>query len=137
MAATKREAKRITFEGKDFDFFTNNDGYPQFDNYLLKSKANVLRFEYEGRFIEILTSKFPTGQYGCGYLIDNRIVVLYDELNGKCFATGIGGSKSFQSEFEAQVYIINYVLNHCLISDYFTKKIKEMLREYINPKTLF
>jgi hypothetical protein len=138
MPAVKRIPVEINFENKIFDFYTDNDGYPQFDFYLLKSKPNVLTFEFDGCDVKIFTSKFPTNQFGAGYLIDSRIIVNNDEGNGKCYASGPGGSRSFKTEFDAQIAIISYVLKSCLISGtWHSQGIKKLLQEFINPKTLF
>lgn len=138
MPATVREPKEIVFEDKTFDFYSDNDNYPQFDFYLLKSKPNVLRFVFEDHEVKIYSSKFPTGKYGCGYWIDSRILIADDETNGKCYATGVGGSRSFDTEFDAVLFIINHVIKNSLVfHNYYAKNIRQRLTDYINPKTLF
>lgn len=138
MPAIKRIPTEIHFENKIFDYFTNNDGDLKFDFYLLKSQSNVLKFEVEDDCeVKIFTSKFPTGYWGCGYDIDLRILTLGDEQNKKCFASGPGGSRSFNTEFEARVFMIKYILSHCLIQSWHSNKMKLQLQDYINPKSLF
>lgn len=138
MAAIKRIPTEIEFEYKLFDYFSDNDGNPNFDTYILKSKANELIFEvFDNCKVIIYTSKFPTNEWGGGYYIDNRIITKYNETNGKIYASGIGGSRSFKTEFNAQVFIINDILKNCLISTYHSTKMKEKLNKFINPTSLF
>jgi hypothetical protein len=138
MPAIKRTPTEIHFEDKVYDYFTNNDDDLKFDFYLLKSTPNVRIFEVEDDCqIKIYTSKFPTGYWGCGYDIDLRILTIGDEQNKKCFASGPGGSRSFENEFDATIFMINYILKHCLIQSWHSNKMKNKLSEFINPKSLF
>lgn len=137
MSTVKRLPIEIEFEGKKFDFYTDNDGHPHFDNYLLKSEPNVIDFQYDHAYVKILSSKFPHGKYGAGYYIHPTIIRGIDESNGKCMASGIGGSSCFDTEFEAQLYAIKRVLQYGLVYGYHTDKIKKQLNDFINPKSLF
>jgi hypothetical protein len=141
MAATKRIPTEIEFEGKKFDLYTDNDGWPQFDLYHLKSKPNELQFEVDDECkVIIYTCKLPTGKFGCGYEIDRRITVAENDLNGKCIGTGPGGSKSFETEFEAQLFIVKEVMNNRVLSSfssYLGGLMRKELRKFINPVSLF
>lgn len=138
MAAIKRIPKEVHFENNIYDYFSDSSVPDKFDFYLIKSKPNALVFEVEDDCkIKVLTAKFPTGEHGCGYVIDGRIIITGDESNGKCYSSGVGGSRSFKTEFDAQYWMINYILKHCLISSWLCNKMRKELEDFVNPKALF
>lgn len=125
------EGIQVIFEDKEFRHCADDNGDVRFDTWVLKSPANVLKFEKEGFVAIIITSRFPHGFYGFGFggtaLYDSRL----------CYCHGVLGTSTFATEFEAQCAAIKYVLRSQLGSDWHRQFIRCQMNHFINPRTLF
>lgn len=120
----------IDFENKKFRHCIDETDF-RFDTYVLKSKGNILKFESEGFNVIIETCKFPNGLYGFGFYGN----ALSDSQ--QCHCHGVIGRITFIDEFSCQVEAIQYVLKYFLRYDYHRDIIREKMKVFINPKTLF
>lgn len=122
----------VIFENKTFRHCIDPDGDVKFDTWVLYSSGNILKFEKDGFWVDIITVKFPNGFYGFGYSGN----ALHEPE--RCYCKGALDSRTFKTEFEAQCAAINYILKfNQIVSGWNQHFIKLKMKDFINPKTLF